>query len=59
MINKIDYGLPPDDTVVKNLLANARVQSLVREDSTYHEATKPTSHKYQAHVLQISELVCL
>ena len=46
-------------TVVKNLPANARVQSLVWEDSTHHEATKPTSRIYQAHVLQILKPVCI
>ena len=46
-------------TVVKNLPANAWVQSLVWEDSTHHEATKPTSRIYRAHVLQILKPMCV
>ena len=46
-------------TVVKNLPANAWVQSLVWEDSTHNEATKPTSRIYRAHVMQILKPMCV
>ena len=45
----------PGGAVVKNPPANAGDLGLilVREDSTCHGATKPTSHNYWAHTLQL------
>ena len=51
----------PGSPLVENLPADAadNIRSLVREDSTCCRATKPMSHNYRAHVLQLLRPACL